>query len=93
MNEMWQGYLLEFNGVDVSYLFSEDIGFEQEFFQFVQLLLEDTADDIMTLMRLLSWVQLSGDLWPLWVASHRDEKIWKKISSTSCSHSLEPNLQ
>ena len=59
--------------MDVSYLFSEDIGFEQEFFQFVQLLLEDTADDVMTLIRFLSWIQLSCYFWPLGVASHGDE--------------------
>ena len=80
--------LLELIGVADAYTLSKTVVLHNVIHKLLLLCMENTADDIWTILWLLSWKQSSLDLWPMWICSRGEEEVCPAIEITVYSKSI-----
>jgi hypothetical protein len=73
---MGETSLLVLNDVDLADDFAEDLLLQQLLHQGLKLQLEDSSNDIGTVIRFLSCDELLGDLRPVGAACEGNKKVW-----------------
>src|SRR6266540_2792378 len=67
--------LLELIGLADAYTLSKTVILCNITHKLLSLCMENTANDIWTVLWLLAWKQSSLDLWPMWICSHGEEEV------------------
>ena len=80
---MWKAHLLILIGVQPGPHLTKDT-FLYELHLLLVLLTEDAGNEVWLVLWLLCWKQIVNDLWPLWVASQSDKKVWSPKASHIC---------
>ena len=79
-----QSAFLKFHCVGVSYNRAKKSASCNFFDQSFQLRVKDFADNIWSVGWFFRWQFAFADLWPLWIASERNEEIRFSVFSKSC---------
>ena len=78
---MRQTPLLEFHHINISPHLAQDVLLKQLILEFLQLLPENTNNEIWTVLRCLTGVEFLPNLIPVWVACHCEEDVRLAILS------------
>ena len=80
---MWHTPLLPFNHMHVSHNRSKGFALDDVLEELLVLQSEDPGDNIWPILSSLSFSQLAGNLWPLWIAGHSYEQCRFAIFSNN----------